>query len=151
MDSPKGLMEPRLPSKEAFRLNDEHIRDEDYALAQKVWINFNMRTLKDYHDLFNELDVLLLADVFENFRDVCCKHYNLDPAHYYTAPGLAWDAAFKVTKVNLELLSNPDMLLIVEKWIRGGVSMISNRYGKCNNKYMGVKYNPKYLTYVLLI
>ena len=81
-----------------------------------------------------------MADVFENFRDICIKNYNLDPAHYYTAPGLAWDAALKVTKVELELLSDMDMLLMVEKGIRGGVSMISNRYGKANNKYMGNRF-----------
>ena len=69
-----------------------------------------METLEEYHNLYNELEVLLVADVFENFRDVCCKYYNLDPAHYYTAPGLAWDAALKVTKVNLELLSDLDIV-----------------------------------------
>ena len=98
--------------------------------ARKVWEKFSMKTLEDYHNLYNELDVLLLADVFENFRDVCCKNYDLDPAHYYTAPGLAWDAALKVTGVKLELLSDPEMLLMVEKGIRRGVSMIGNRYGK---------------------
>ena len=93
-----------------------------------------------------------MADVFENFRDICIKNYNLDPAHYYTAPGLAWDAALKVTKVKLELLSNMDMLLMVEKGIRGGVSMISIRYRKANNKYMGKSFKDiepsKYLTYL---
>ena len=93
-----------------------------------------------------------MADVFENFRDICIKNYNLDPAHYYTAPGLAWDAALKVTKVELELLSDMDMLLMVEKGIRGGVSMISNRYGKANNKYMGKSFKDrepsKYVTYL---
>ena len=87
-----------------------------------------------------------------NFRDVCCKHYNLDPAHYYTAPGLAWDTALKVTKVNLVLLSDLDMLLMVEKGIKGGVLMLTNRYGKANNKYMGDKYDAtkpsKYITYL---
>ena len=110
-----------------------------------------MKTLQDYHDLYNEADVLLLADVFENFRDICIKNYKLDPAHYYTAPGLAWDAALKVTKVELELLSDIDMLLMVEKGIRGGVSMISTRYGKANDKYMGdsfIKKDPsKYIQY----
>ena len=82
-----------------------------------------------------------MADVFENFRDICIKNYNLDPAHYYTAPGLAWDAPLKVTEIELELLSDMDMLLMVEKGIRGGVSTISIRYGKSNNRYMGDKYD----------
>ena len=111
-----------------------------------------MKYFKDYHELYNKVDVLLLADVFENFRNICLKNYELDPAHYYTAPGLAWDAALKVTDVNLELLSDIDMLLMVEKGIRGGVSMVSNRYGKANNKYMGDKFNSnepsKYIQYL---
>ena len=84
-----------------------------------------------------------MADVFENFRDICIKKYKLDSAHYYKAPGLAWDAALKVTEVKLELLSDIDMLLMVEKGIRGGVSMISTRYGKANNKYMGNQFDDK--------
>ena len=92
--------------------------------------------MRDYHDLYLEADVLLSADVFENFRDVCCKNYGLAPAWYYTAPGLAWDAALKLMKVELELLTNPDMLLMVEQDIRGGVSMITTRHGKANNPYM---------------
>ena len=139
MTSPEKLKETQLPSKEAFysRLNDEGISNENYAHARKVWETFEMKNLEDYHNLYNRVDVLLLADVFENFRDICIKNYKLDPTHYYTAPGLAWDVALKVTKVELELLSDIDMLLMVEKGIRGGVSMISNRYGKANNKYMG--------------
>ena len=145
MDSLEKLKETKLPPKESFysRLNDEDISDEDYQHAIKVWKTFGMKTLQDYHDLYNEADVLLLADVFENFRDNCIKNYKLDPGHYYTAPGLAWDAALKVTKVELELLSDIDMLLMVEKGIRGGVSMISNRYGKANNKYMGKSFIKK--------
>ena len=111
-----------------------------------------MKNLEDFHNLYNRVDVLLLADVFENFRDVRIKNYNLDPAHYYTAPGLAWDAALKVTEVKLELLSDIDTLLMVEKGIRGGVSMISNRYGKANNKYIGDRFDDKepskYITYL---
>ncbi|KAK3727479.1 hypothetical protein QZH41_006420 [Actinostola sp. cb2023] len=92
--------------------------------------------MREYHDLYLKTDVLLLADVFENFRNVCDKHYKLDPAWYYTSPGLAWDAALKLTKVNLELISDPDIHLMIEKGIRGGVSMISTRHGKANNPYM---------------
>ena len=105
MNSPEKLKETKLPPIEAFysRLNDEGFGDENYALALKVWETFEMKTLKDYHNLYNQVDVLLLADVFENFRDICIKNYKLDPAHYYTAPGLAWDAALKITKVELEL------------------------------------------------
>ena len=154
IDSPEKLKETELPPKEAFysRLNDEGISDKDYEHARKVWETFEMKKVKDYHNLYNRVDVLLLADVFENFRDICIKNYKLDPAHYYTAPGLAWDASLKVTEVKLELLLDIDMLLMVEKGIRGGVSMISNRCGKANNKYMGksfIKKEPsKYITYL---
>ena len=104
MNSLERLKETQLPPREAFysRLNDEGIGDEDYAHAKKVWKTFEMKNLEDYHNLYNQVDVLLLTDVFENFRDICIKNYNLDPAHYYTAPGLAWDAALKVTDVELE-------------------------------------------------
>ena len=154
MDSLEKLKETKLPPREAFysRLNDEGISNEDYAHARKVWETFEMKNLKDYHNFYNQADVLLLVDVFENFRDICIKNYNLDPPHQYTTPGLAWDAALKVTKVELELLTDTDMLLMVEKGIRGGVSMISNRYGKANNKYMGKSFKDiepsKYITYL---
>ena len=78
-----------------------------------------MEHFQDYHNLYNETDVLLLADVFENFRDICMKNYKLDPAHYYTAPSLSWDACLKMCDVKLELLSDIDMLLMLEKGIRG--------------------------------
>ena len=154
MDSLERFKETKLPPKEAFysKLNNEGISDEDYTHAKKVWKEFKMEHLQDYHNLYDETDVLLLADVFENFRDICIKNYKLDPAHYYTAPGLAWDACLKITDVKLELLTDIDMLLMVEKGIRGGVSMISNRYGNANNKYMGDKFNlselSKYLMYL---
>ncbi|WAR02506.1 hypothetical protein MAR_009064 [Mya arenaria] len=76
--------------------------------------SLNVKQLRDYHNLYLTSDVLLLADVFETFRDVCLTNYNLDPAWYYTAPGLAWDAALKLTEVELELISDPDMLLMIE-------------------------------------
>ena len=154
MNSLEKLKETKLQPKEAFysRLNDEGISDEDYVNAQKVWETFEMKNLEDYHNLYNQVDGLLLADVFENFRDICIKNYKLDPTYYYTAPGLAWDAALKITKVELELLSNIDILLMVEKGIRGGVSMISNRYGKANNKYMGKSFIDTMLsTYIVYL
>ena len=83
-----------------------------------------------------------LADVFEEFRNVCLENYSLDPAWYYTSPGLSWDALLKHSRVRLELLTDVDVLLLFEKGIRGGVSMIPNRYGKANNKFMGEKFDP---------
>ena len=123
------LAETQLPPKEAFysRLSGDNISDEDYEHAQKVWEAFDSKILKDYPDLYLKSDVILLADVFETFRDLCMTNYELDPAWYYTAPGLAWDAALKVTKVELELLSDPNMLLMFEKGVRGGVSSMARQ------------------------
>ena len=154
MDSIERFKENKLPPKESFysSLNDKNISDEDYTHAKKVWDAFKMKNLKDYHELYNKTDVLLLADVFENFRDICMKIYKLDPAHYFTAPGLSWDACLKMTGVKLELLMDVDMLLMVEEGIRGGLSMVSKRFSKANNKYMGDKFNPsepsKYIQYL---
>ena len=154
MDSLERFKENKIPSKEAFysRLNEEGISDEGYERVKKVWEVFGMKTLQDYHDLYNITDVLLLADVFENFRNVCMENYKLDPAHYFTAPGLAWDACLKITDLELELLSDIDMLLMIEKGIRGGISMISNRYAKANNKYMNESFIDtmisKYIMYL---
>jgi len=154
VDSIDRLKETELPPKSAFysKLNDVDISDEDYEHARTVWKEFGRKTLREYHDLYNLSDVLLLADVFENFRDVCIDNYGLDPAWYYTSPGLAWDAALKTTGVELELLSDYDMLLMIKQGIRGGFSTISNRYGKVNNKYMGEEYDSSkpssFITYL---
>ncbi|XP_065650901.1 uncharacterized protein LOC136079114 [Hydra vulgaris] len=143
VDSVDKFNETQLPPKELFfsKLNNEDISDDDYSHAQTVWNEFHCKTFKDYHDLYNVSDVLLLTDVFKNFIDVCMNCYKLDPAWYYTSPGLAWDAALKKTKVKLELLSDYDMILIIKKGTRGGISMISNRLGTSNNKYMGDEYD----------
>ena len=99
----KKLHETSPPPKDAFysKLTGESITDEDYQHAQTVWKKFNIGTMKDYHNLYSLSDVLLLADIFENFRNICMIHYRLDPALYFSAPGLAWDAALKITKVQL--------------------------------------------------
>ena len=132
------LSETSLPPKEEFysKLYDEDLTDDDYKHAKSVWDRFEMKSFKNYHNMYLKADVLLLADVFENFRRVCMRNYGLDPAWYFTAPGLAWDATLKKTKVELELLRDPDMLLMIENGIRGGISMISTRHGKANNPYM---------------
>ena len=138
MDDIEKLKVKKPPTQEVFysKLTGQGINNDNYQHVLKVWKTWKMKTFKDYLKLYNETDVLLLADVFENFRDVCLKNYGLDPVYYYTAPGLAWDAMLKMTGVNLELLNDVDMLLMIEKGIRGGISIISNRYGEANNKYM---------------
>ena len=127
--------EPQFPTKEAFysMLSGLRISDEDYAHAQKVWKAFNCKTLGDYHDLYNRTDVLLLADVFATLRKTILKQYGLDPAHHYTSPGLSWAALLKKTDVKLELLTDYDQHLSIEKGMRGRVCMASKRYARANN------------------
>ena len=138
MSKIEKFSETQLPPKEDFysKLNDCGVSDDDYNHAKKVWKEFGIKNLGEYHDLYLQSDVLLLADVFEEFRNVCIENYSLDPAWYYTSPGLSWDALLKHSGVRLELLTDPDMLLMFEKGIRGGVSMIPNRFGKADNKFM---------------
>ena len=111
--------ETKLTPKEAFysKLNMIGVSSENYEHACKVWNEFKIKNLGEYHDLYLKTDVILLANVFEAFREVCLENYGLDPAHFYTAPGLAWKASLKKTKVRLELLLDPDMLLMVERGI----------------------------------
>ena len=123
-------------------LNNEHISDEQYKHGQNVWKTFNLKTMGDYHDLYLKSDILLLADVFENFRKTCLQYYKLDPCHYFTSPGLSWDAMLKMTNIKLELMTDIDMFQFIEKGMRGGTSYIANRYGEANNKYMKT-YNEK--------
>ena len=98
------------------------ISEKIYQHACKVWNEFGLKNMGDYHDLYLKTDVILLANVFESFRKVCLDNYGLDPAHLYTAPGLAWKACLKKTGVNLELLKDPDTLLMFERGIRGGIT-----------------------------
>ena len=113
--------ETTLPPKEAFHSNSnlEDISDEDYAHAQKVWGVFEIKHLGEYHNLYAQTDTLLLADVFENFRNKCIEIYGLDPVYFVSAPALAWQACLEKTEVKLELLRDYDMILMIEKGIRG--------------------------------
>ncbi|XP_022800154.1 uncharacterized protein LOC111338012 [Stylophora pistillata] len=154
VNSIQKLDETQLPPKEAFFsvLSGKGISDKDYIHAQNVWSVFGCKTFRDYHNLYNRSDVLLLADVFENFRELCKENYTLDPCWYFTAPGLAWDACLKLTEIELELLSDINMLHMFEAGIRGGISMISTRHAKANNKYMEKSFDPtqpsKFITYL---
>ena len=110
-----------------------------------------IRTLGDYHDLYLVSDVLLLTDVFENFRKTCMQYYKLDPCHCFTSPGLRWDAMLKMTNIKLKLMTDIDMFQFIEKGMRGGISYIANRYGNANNKYMkeyDEKAPSKYIMYL---
>ena len=129
----------------------EDIDDIDYRHGNNVFKGFKLENLGDYHDLYVQSDTLLIADVFENFRDMCIKVYELDPAHFVSLPGLAWQAYLKKTNIELEVLIDYDMLLMVEEGIRGGICHSIHRYAKANNKYMK-NYNkdeePSYIQYL---
>ena len=117
-------------------LKDRYIIEKDYLHAINVWNVFKMNTMGDYHDLYLKTDILLLADVFEKFINTCLDYYGLDPCHYFRSPGLSWDAMLKMTGTELELISDIDMHLFVEKGMRGGISYIAKRHSKANNKYI---------------
>ena len=138
MDNWERFDETSLPDKESFysNLNMENIYDTDYRHGNNVFEKFKLKHLGEYHDLYVQSDTLLPADVFENFRNMCIKVYELDPAHFLSLPRLAWQACLKKTNVKLELLTDYDMLLIVEEGIRGGICHTIHRHGKANNKYM---------------
>ena len=138
IDSWERFNETSLLPKKAFysELNLEDISDKDYNHAQKVWDVFEIRNLGEYDDLYVQTDTLLLADVFQKFRDTCIETYGLDHSHFLSASGLAWQACLKKTNINLELLTDVDMSLMIEAGIRDGVCQSVHRYAKANNKYM---------------
>ena len=126
MDSFDKFNKTELPTKEEFysQLSDEHISDEDYTHAKKVWNTFKLQTMGEYHNLYLKSDILLLADVFENFRKTCLQYYKLDPCHYFTSPGLSWDAMLKMTNIKLELMTDINMFQFIEKGMRQVESVI---------------------------
>ena len=127
-----------LPPKEDFysELNLEGTSNEDYVHTQKVWDVFEIKNRGEYHDLYVQSDTLLLEDVFKNFRNICPKIYELKPVYFVSTPGLAWKACLKKREVKLELLTDFDMILMIEKRNRGGICQATHRYTKVNNKYM---------------
>ena len=138
MDSWERFNETKIPPRKEFynQLTQEDITEEDYNHAVTVWNTFNLKNLGEYHDLYVQVEALQLSDVFGNFRDTCQEIYQLDPAYFVSAPGLAWQACLKKTNVNLELLRDINMLLMIEKGIRGGICQSIHRRATANNKYM---------------
>ena len=138
MDYWEKFNETTITEKEEFysNLNMENITDADYIDTRRVCKDFETKHVGKYHDLYLRSDTLLSADILENFRKICLKIYHLDPVKFPSAFGLAWKSAFKKTKINLELLTNIDMLLMVEIGIRRGICHAIQRYAKANNKHM---------------
>ena len=136
MDSFKRLNEDKLPDKSKFfsSLKDKFISKEEYDRAINIWNAFRIKELGEYHDLYLRTDVLFLADVFEKFIKTCLEYYKLDPSHYFSAPGLSWDAMVKMTGVKLELISDINMYLFIKKGMRGGISYICKRYSSIVNE-----------------
>ena len=134
----KNLMKIHYHLKNLFysNLNWEDITNNDYENTQKVWDIFEIKNLCEYHDLYVQTDTLLLTDAYENFRNMCLKIYELDAVYFVSAPGLAWQACLKNTGIELELLTDYDMILMIEKGIKGGKCQATHRHAKANNKYM---------------
>ena len=150
MDNWERFNDTSLPSKESFysNLNMENIEYIDYRHGNNVLNKFKLNNLGDYNDLYVQSDTLLLADVFENFRDMCLKEYELDLAHFLSLPALAWQVCLKKTNVELELLTDYNMLLMVEEGIRGGICHSIHQYAKVNNKYMKNYNNNEESSYI---
>ena len=138
MDGWETFDETSLPSKKLFYscLKMGDIIDIDYKHAKRGFREFKINNLGGYHDLYKKSDTLLLADIFENFRNECLETYQLDPAYFLSLPGLAWQACLRMTGVELKLLTDPNMLFMVEEGIRGGITQVSHVYAKANFKYM---------------
>ena len=153
MDSFSKFNDTELPQREDFYslLTDNNISEDDYSHAKNVWNTFNLQNMGEYHDLYLKTDILLLTDVFENFRKTCLTYYKLDPLHYITSPGLAWDAMLKMIGINLELITDIDMQLFIEKGLRGGISYIAHRHAEANNKYMKNFDPDKLISYIMYL
>ena len=153
MNSFERFNEEKLPARKYFysstkdekigddgKISDGHISVKDYLTCEKIWDKFEMKNMGDYYDHYLKKDVLLLADVFEKFIGTSLKYYGLDPCHYFSSPGLSWDAMLKMTDVKLEKISDIDKYLFIEKGLRGEISY--DKCAKANNKYIN-EYDPK--------
>ena len=164
MDSFKRFSKEKLSDKKCFYSSvkdgttgddgeklDGHISEEDYLTCKKVWNEFNMKNMGDYHNHYLKKNVLLIFDVFEKFINTCLKFYKLDPCHYFCFPRLSWGVMLKMTGVKLEKISDTDMYLFTEKRLSGGPSYTTKRYSEANNKHMK-NYDPtkpsKYTEYL---
>lgn len=138
MNSFDRFREKQLPPKEAFysHLTESHIEDKEYERAKRIWEHFGVKNLGEYHDLYLRTDVLLLTDIYENFRDLCLEYYGLDPAHYFTLPNFAWEAMLLKTQVLIDPLTDQEMYEMIERGLRGGMCQVSHKEAKANNKYM---------------
>ena len=140
VDSFEKFNYQELPPKQQFysSINDDnnngHISNEKYYNLQNVWNTFNFSTFRDFHNHYLKKDVLLLADVFKKFIFTCLKNYSLDPCHYFSAPGLFWNAVVKMTKVELEKMSSAEIHFFIEKGMRRGIIYASKGYSKANNE-----------------
>ena len=143
MNSFDKFNDERLPSKEQFysRLTEEDITNDDYNKAKQVWKHFDIKNMGEYHDLYLKTDVLLLTDVFENFRDMCLSYYGLDPVYSYTLPNFAFDAMLKLTGIEIDLVYDQEMYEIIEAGLRGGMTQTTCKKVEANNKYMGSDYD----------
>ena len=158
MNSSERFNEGKLPARKYFysstkigddsKISDGHISVKDYLTCKKIWDKFEIKNMGDYHDHYFKKDVLFLADVFEKFIATCLKFYGLDACHYFSSPGLSWDAMLKMTGVKLEKISDIDKYLFIEKGLRGGITYIDKRYAKANNKYMNDYDLKKPLTFI---
>ena len=130
--------ETELPSKKQYysKLRLEHITDEECEHAKRLWNLFNIKNIGEYHDLYVQSDTAQLTDVFENFRNICLKEYELDPTYFASTPRLAIEAMLKMTGVKIELLTDINMVLIIENTIRGGLTQVVRKYAVANNKYL---------------
>ena len=150
-DNTKKYNEQKLPNKEEFfnKISNKNILDENYEHAKNVFKKFNCNNLLDYSILYLKTDICHLSDVFQKFSKFAYETYELDPRHSYTLPGFSWQAMLKMTKIELELVSDPDMYLYLMDTIRGGISVCNKKHVIADNKYIDENTkNNKYLMYL---